>query len=163
MDKITPNLWFDNNAEEAAEFYIGLFPDSRIVSVHRAAADNPSTRKDAVLVVEFMLAGRRYVGINGGPQFPFTEAVSFQIDCADQAEVDHYWDMLTADGGAPGPCGWCKDRFGLSWQVVPGRLQELLSSPDRDAAGRAMQAMMKMGKLDIAALERAATRAEAAG
>lgn len=157
--KITPSLWFDGNAEEAAEFYVGLFPDSRIDAVHPAAADNPATKKDEALIVEFTLAGQKYVGINGGPLFPFTEAVSFSIDCADQAEVDHYWALLTADGGSPGPCGWCKDRFGLSWQVVPRRLGELLTSPDRSAAERAMKAMLDMGKLDVAALEKAAAGA----
>jgi predicted 3-demethylubiquinone-9 3-methyltransferase (glyoxalase superfamily) len=107
-------------------------------------------------VVQFTLAGRPYAGINGGPQFSFTEAVSLQIDCADQAEVDRYWNALTADGGAESMCGWCKDRFGLSWQVVPRRLMELLASPDRAAAERTMQAMLPMKKLDVAALEAAA-------
>jgi predicted 3-demethylubiquinone-9 3-methyltransferase (glyoxalase superfamily) len=109
-----------------------------------------------VLVVQFTLAGRPFTGLNGGPQFPFTEAISLQIDCADQAEVDHYWSALTADGGSEVECGWCRDRFGLSWQVVPRRLIELLASPDRDAARRAMQAMLRMKKLDIAELEAAA-------
>jgi len=155
-EKITPHLWFDGNAEEAAEFYVSLFPDSRIDAVHRSAGDNPSTKKGDVLVVQFTLAGRPYAGINGGPQFSFTEAVSLQIDCADQAEVDRYWNALTADGGAESMCGWCKDRFGLSWQVVPRRLMELLASPDRAAAERTMQAMLPMKKLDVAALEAAA-------
>lgn len=155
MDKITPNLWFAGDAEQAAHFYIGLFPDSRIDAMHRAPADNPSTRKGDVLLVQFTLAGRSFTAINGGPQFPFTEAVSFQIDCQDQAEVDHYWQQLTADGGSPGHCGWCKDRFGLSWQVVPRRLGELLSSADRPAAERAMQAMLTMSKLEVAVLEAA--------
>lgn len=156
MDKITPNLWFNGNAEQAAAFYVSLFPDSRIDAVHRSAADNPSTRKGEVLFVEFTLAGRSFAGINGGPQFPFTEAVSFQIDCADQAEVDRYWAALTADGGSAVQCGWCRDRFGLSWQVVPRRLGELLASPDSAAAERAMKAMLGMVKLDVAALEAAA-------
>lgn len=155
-EKITPHLWFDGNAEQAAEFYVSLFPDSRIDAVHRSAGDNPSTRKGEVLLVQFTLAGRPYAGINGGPQFSFTEAVSLQIDCADQAEVDHYWHALTADGGSESQCGWCKDRFGLSWQVVPRRLGELLASPDRAAAERTMQAMLPMKKLDVAALEAAA-------
>lgn len=155
MDKITPNLWFNDNAEEAAAFYSGLFPDSRIEAIHRSPADNPSTKKGEVLVVEFTLSGRTFVGINGGPQFHFTEAVSLQIDCEDQSEVDHYWDQLIANGGSPVQCGWCKDRFGLSWQVVPRRLGEMISSPDREAAGRAMKAMMEMIKLDVAALEAA--------
>jgi len=156
MNAITPNLWFDGDAEEAAAFYVSLFPDSRIDAVHRSPADNPSTRKGEVLFVEFTLAGQPFAGINGGPQYRFTEAVSFSIDCADQAEVDRYWEALTADGGQEVACGWCKDRFGLSWQVVPRRLGELLSSSDRAAAERAMQAMMKMIKLDVAVLEAAA-------
>ncbi|MBY4678578.1 VOC family protein [Marinobacterium arenosum] len=155
MDKITPNLWFDGNAEDAANFYVGLFPDSRIDAAHHAPSDNPSTAKGAVLLVQFTLAGRHYTAINGGPQFPFTEAVSFQIDCQDQAEVDRYWQALIADGGSPGQCGWCKDRFGLSWQVVPRRLSELLSSDNRAAAERTMQSMLKMTKLDVAAPEAA--------
>lgn len=155
-DKITPCLWFDGKAEEAATFYTSLFPDSRIDSVQRSPADNPSTAKGEVLVVEFTLAGRPFTGLNGGPLFPFTEAVSFQIDCADQAEVDRYWTALTTDGGSESQCGWCKDRFGLSWQVVPRRMLELLASPDRGAAERAMQAMMGMKKMDVAALEAAA-------
>lgn len=155
-EKITPCLWFDGNAQEAAQFYTSLFPDSRIDSVQRSPADNPSTAKGDVLIVQFTLAGRPYTGLNGGPLFTFTEAVSFQIDCADQAEVDHYWNALTADGGSESQCGWCKDRYGLSWQVVPRRMGELLGSSDAAAAQRAMEAMMGMKKLDIAALEAAA-------
>ncbi len=155
-EKITPHLWFDGDAEAAAEFYVSLFPDSRIDAVHRSAGDNPSTRKGEVLLVQFTLAGRPYAGINGGPQFSFTEAVSLQIDCADQAEVDHYWHALIAGGGSESQCGWCKDRFGLSWQVFPRRLGELLASPDRAAAERTMQAMLQMQKLDVALLEAAA-------
>lgn len=155
-EKITPCLWFDGDAEQAAEFYVGLFPDSRVDAVHRSPVDNPSTLKGDVLLVEFTLAGRSFTGLNGGPQFQFTEAVSFQIDCADQAEVDYYWSALTADGGREIQCGWCKDRFGLSWQVVPRRMMELLSSSDRAEAARAMQAMMGMTKMDVAALEAAA-------
>jgi predicted 3-demethylubiquinone-9 3-methyltransferase (glyoxalase superfamily) len=159
MDKITVNMWFDGKAEEAANFYVSLFPDSRIDAVHRSPADNPSTPKGAVLMVYFTLAGRRFAGINGGPQFPFTEAMSLEIDCADQAEVDRYWNALIAEGGRPSQCGWCKDRYGMSWQVVPRRLGELLSQPDRDAAERAMKAMLTMSKLDVAALEAAARAA----
>lgn len=155
-EKITPCLWFNGDAEQAAEFYVGLFPDSRVDAVHRSPVDNPSTLKGDVLLVEFTLAGRSFTGLNGGPQFQFTEAVSFQIDCADQAEVDYYWSALTADGGREIQCGWCKDRFGLSWQVVPRRMMELLSSSDRAEAARAMQAMMGMTKMDVAALEAAA-------
>ena len=153
--KITPCLWFDQNAEEAARFYTSIFPDSRIDRVDRAAAETPSNRKDDVITVEFTLSGEPFIGLNGGPDFHFNEAVSFSIDCADQAEVDRYWDLLTANGGEPGPCGWVKDRFGLSWQVVPRRLEEMMQSPDREAAGRATEAMLKMGKLDVAELERA--------
>lgn len=112
MEKITPNLWFGGDAEEAADFYVGLFPDSRIISVHRASTDNPSAKKGDALLVEFILAGRRHVGINGWPASGFSEAVSLQIHCEDQAEVDYYWDLLTANGGEPGNCGWCKGRFG---------------------------------------------------
>ena len=156
MSRITPCLWFNGQAEEAANFYVSLLPNSRIDRVMRSPADNPSTPAGAVLTVEFTLAGQPFEGLNGGPQFPFTEAVSFSIDCDSQAEVDRLWDTLTRDGGSPGPCGWVKDRFGLSWQIVPRTLTELMSSSDREAAGRAMQAMLKMSKIDIAAIKRAA-------
>jgi len=153
MDKITPNLWFDGNAEEAAGFYVSLFPDSRIDNIVRSPAQNPSTAKGEVVVVEFTLSGRSFVGINGGPQFRFTEAVSFAIECEDQAEVDRYWELLLADGGTASQCGWCRDRFGLSWQVTPRRLREMLESPDREAAERAMLAMLEMVKIETEALE----------
>lgn len=156
MDKIIPNLWFDKNAEEAASFYVSLFPNSKVNAVHRSAADNPSTKKGEVLLVDFTLAGRNYVGINGGPHFTFNEAVSFQIDCEDQKEVDYYWNALTTNGGSEVQCGWCKDRFGVSWQVVPRRLGELLTGSDAVTAERTMKAMMEMIKLDVAALEAAA-------
>ncbi len=152
---ITPNFWFDGTAEEAAEFYVSLFPNSSIDGVHRAASDNPSTDEGKPLVVYFTLAGRPYAGINGGPMFTFTEAISLSISCADQAETDYYWNALTADGGEPGQCGWLKDRFGLSWQVVPQQLGEYLGGPDPDGARRAMQAMMEMTKLDVEGLRRA--------
>jgi predicted 3-demethylubiquinone-9 3-methyltransferase (glyoxalase superfamily) len=155
MSKITPCLWFDGNAEEAADFYVSLLPDSRVDTVSRSPADNPSTPAGAVLVVDFTLAGQAYRGINGGPQFPFTEAISLAIDCEDQAEVDRLWDALLAGGGSPGQCGWLKDRFGLSWQVIPRQLGELLGDPDRERAGRAMEAMLTMSKIDVAALRRA--------
>lgn len=162
MSKITPCLWFNGQAEEAAKFYVSLVPNSRIDKVMRSPADNPSTPAGAVLTVEFTLAGQPFMGLNGGPQFPFTEAVSFTIHCEDQAEVDRLWEALIQRGGSPGPCGWLKDRFGLSWQIVPRVLPEMLSDPDREAAGRVMQAMLRMGKLDIAALKRAyAARPEA--
>jgi predicted 3-demethylubiquinone-9 3-methyltransferase (glyoxalase superfamily) len=148
MSMIVPCLWFDGNAEEAANFYVSILPDSRIDS-------NPSTPAGAALMVEFTLSGQHFKGLNGGPQFPFTEAVSFFIDCADQTEVDRLWHALTADGGSPGQCGWLKDRFGVSWQVVPRQLGEILGDPDRVRAGRAMEAMLKMSKIDVAELRRA--------
>jgi predicted 3-demethylubiquinone-9 3-methyltransferase (glyoxalase superfamily) len=156
MTSITPCLWFDRNGEEAARFYASIFPDSRVDHVQRAPADYPNGKAGDALLVEFTLCGRRFQGLNGGPNFRFSEAVSFSISCEDQAEVDRLWEALTADGGEPGPCGWCKDRFGLSWQVVPRRLPELLGDPDPRRARRAMEAMMHMGKIDVAALERAA-------
>jgi predicted 3-demethylubiquinone-9 3-methyltransferase (glyoxalase superfamily) len=155
MSKITPCLWFNGQAEEAANFYISLLPNSRIDKVMRSPADNPSTPAGAVLTVEFTLGGQPFIGLNGGPQFSFTEAVSFTIHCDDQAEVDRLWEALSKNGGSPGPCGWLKDRFGLSWQIVPRVLGDLLKSPDREGAACAMKAMMEMGKLDIAALKRA--------
>ena len=155
MDKISPCLWFDGDAEEAARLYTSLFPDSHIDSVDRAPADTPSGPEGTVITVNFTLAGRSYIALNGGPDFKFTEAVSFSIDCDDQAEVDRYWDALLADGGEPSVCGWLRDRFGLSWQVIPRQLPEMLNSKDRDAARRAMQAMLKMVKIDVAELERA--------
>jgi predicted 3-demethylubiquinone-9 3-methyltransferase (glyoxalase superfamily) len=155
MSKISPCLWFDGNAEEAAKLYTSLFPDSRIDTVNRSPADNPSTPEGAVLTVEFTLAGEKFIGLNGGPEFPFTEAVSFSIDCEDQAEVDRYWDALIAGGGEPSQCGWLKDRFGVSWQVVPKQLNELLAGPDRDGARRAMEAMLQMSKLDVVKLQEA--------
>jgi predicted 3-demethylubiquinone-9 3-methyltransferase (glyoxalase superfamily) len=155
MSKITPCLWFDGDAEDAAKLYTSLFPDSRIDTVRRSPADNPSTPEGAVLTVEFTLAGQKFIGLNGGPEFNFTEAVSFTIDCEDQAEVDRYWDSLIADGGEPSQCGWLKDRFGLSWQVIPKQLNEVLSGPDPDGARRAMEAMLQMTKLDVAKLQEA--------
>ena len=153
--KITPCLWFDGNAEEAARFYASVLPDSRVDRVVRAPADYPSGKAGDPLIVEFTLAGQKFTGLNGGPTFKFTEAVSFQIDCADQAEVDRYSDALSAVPEAE-QCGWVKDRFGLSWQIVPRRLTELLADPDRDRARRAFEAMMEMKRIDIAAVERAA-------
>ena len=154
MPKITPCLWFDTQGEEAAEFYTSIFPNSRIVDVARYGEAGP---RDAgtVMVVKFELDGQELVALNGGPEFTFDEAISFQIDCADQEEVDRYSEALT-DGGEQGPCGWVKDRFGLSWQVVPKRMIELLSDPDEAKAQRAMAAMLEMRKIDIAAVEAAA-------
>lgn len=148
--KITPFLWFNDNAEEAATFYVSVFPNSSITDIARMGEGGPA------LTVAFTLDGQDFVGLNGGPVHPFTEAVSFVIDCETQEEIDRYWETLTADGGQPGDCGWLKDRFGLSWQVVPRRLPELLTDPDPARAQRAMQAMMQMHKLDIAVLEAAA-------
>jgi predicted 3-demethylubiquinone-9 3-methyltransferase (glyoxalase superfamily) len=154
-EKIVPCLWFDGEAEAAANFYVTLFPESRVDAVHRSPADYPSGSKGDVLTVQFTLAGRSYLGLNGGPVFHFTEALSLQIDCDDQAEVDRIWDAILGGGGEASQCGWIKDRWGLSWQVTPRRLPQMLSAPDRAAAGRAMQAMMTMGKIDVAALEKA--------
>lgn len=156
MRRPYPCLWFDGNAEEAAAFYATLIPDSSVDSVWRSPAETPSGPAGMVLLVDFTLAGQRFQGLNGGPDFRFNEAVSFVLECEDQAEIDRLWDALAADGGEPAPCGWIKDRFGLSWQVTPVRLNELLADPDPDRARRAMEAMLQMGKLDIAALERAA-------
>jgi predicted 3-demethylubiquinone-9 3-methyltransferase (glyoxalase superfamily) len=142
-------------AEEAAAFYASVFPDSHVDKVVRSAADNPSTSKGEVLTVEFTVAEATFVGLNGGPDFTFNEAVSFMVDCDDQVEVDRFWEALVEGGGEHGPCGWLKDRFGVSWQVVPRQLNQMLESPDRDAAERAMEAMLKMGKLDIRRLQEA--------
>jgi predicted 3-demethylubiquinone-9 3-methyltransferase (glyoxalase superfamily) len=155
MSKITPCLWFDGNAEEAARLYTSIFPDSRIDNVNRSPAGNPSTPQGAVLTVEFTLAGEKFIGLNGGPEFRFTEAVSFSIDCEDQAEVDRYWDALIDGGGSPSQCGWLKDRFGVSWQVVPRQLPEMLNGSDPAGAARAMEAMLQMSKLDVAKLREA--------
>jgi predicted 3-demethylubiquinone-9 3-methyltransferase (glyoxalase superfamily) len=155
MSKIAPCLWFDGKAQEAAVLYTALFPGSRIDKVTRSPADNPSGPKGSVLTVDFTLAGQQFIGLNGGPGFPFTEAVSFTIDCEDQADVDRFWEALIADGGSPGACGWLKDRFGVSWQVVPKVLPQLLGSPDREGAARAMEAMLQMTKLDVAKLREA--------
>lgn len=155
MPKITPCLWFDHRAEEAAKFYTSLLPDSRINKVHRSPGDAPGITEGAVLTVDFTVAGQPFIGLNGGPEFQFNEAISFSIDCDDQAEVDRLWDALIADGGSPSVCGWLKDRFGVSWQIIPRQLPEMLDSADRDAARRAMEAMLQMTKIDIAKLREA--------
>ncbi len=155
MQKIIPCLWYDGDAEEAARYYVSLLPNSQIDCVQKSPADTPSGPAGSVLMVEFTLAGSKYLGLNGGPEFPFTEAVSFQIHCENQSEVDRLWSALS-DGGKEIECGWLKDRWGLSWQIVPIRLTELLKDPDPGRARRAMEAMMTMVKIDIAALERAA-------
>ena len=154
MPKITPNLWFDTEAEEAADFYISVFKNSRVVNVARYTEAGPR-EAGMVMTVEFELDGQRFVGINGGPQFTFDEAVSFQIDCDTQDDVDYYWERLS-EGGKEGPCGWLRDKYGLSWQVVPTGMDELFADPDPERARRAMEAMLKMSKLDIAALHSAA-------
>lgn len=154
-DKITPCLWFDGNAEEAANFYASILPDSRVNAVHRTPADTPSGPEGSVLTVEFTLAGRDFMGLNGGPMFKFNEAVSFQILCEDQAEADRLTEKLSAVPDAE-VCGWVKDRYGLSWQITPKRLPELLADPDRARAKRVMEAMLQMKRIDVAALERAA-------
>ncbi|MEU2350589.1 VOC family protein [Modestobacter sp. NPDC049651] len=155
MPTQTPCLWFDSRAEEAAAFYTSVFPRSAVTAVHRQG-------DGAVLMVEWTLDGQPWQGLNGrhGPGQPFTQAVSFSISCADQAEVDHYWTALS-DGGEEGPCGWLTDRFGVSWQVVPVRMLELLGDPDPGRAERAMQAMMRMRRLVVAELEAAADGATA--
>jgi predicted 3-demethylubiquinone-9 3-methyltransferase (glyoxalase superfamily) len=155
VDKISTCLWFHGNAEEAARFYTSIFPDSRIDRIDPSPADTPSGPEGSIITVNFTLGGRSFIGLNGGPEFTFSEAISLSIDCDDQAEVDRYWDALTADGGSPGPCGWLKDRFGVSWQIVPERLYELVGGPDPAAAERAMTAMLAMEKIDVAELERA--------
>jgi predicted 3-demethylubiquinone-9 3-methyltransferase (glyoxalase superfamily) len=154
MQKTRPCLWFDTQAEEAATFYTSLFKNSEITEVSRYGEAGPGLA-GSVLTVTFTLDGDEFLALNGGPEFKFNEAVSFQINCDNQDEVDYFWNSLS-DGGEEGPCGWLKDKFGLSWQVVPTALPRLLSDPDPGRADRAMKAMLSMGKLDIAALEKAA-------
>jgi predicted 3-demethylubiquinone-9 3-methyltransferase (glyoxalase superfamily) len=151
-----PCLWFDGDAQEAAEFYATLLPDSHVDRVWHSPADTPSGPAGMVLTVDFTLAGQRMQGLNGGPEFHFNEAISFVIECQDQAEVDRLWEALTAHGGEPGPCGWLKDRYGLSWQIVPRELNQLMADPDPERARRAMEAMLKMGKIEVDELRRAA-------
>lgn len=154
MQKITPSLWFDTEAEEAARFYASVFPNSRVVEVTRYGSAGPRP-EGMVMTVSFDLDGQRFVALNGGPEFAFNEAVSFQVSCETQADVDMYWSRLS-EGGEEGPCGWLKDRFGLSWQIVPTVLPELLADPDRERSQRVMGAMLGMRKIEIEALERAA-------
>ena len=155
QQKIVPNLWFDTQAEEAAHYYIDVFGGGRVLTVARYPEGAPGPA-GTVMTVEFEVAGQRFVGINGGPEFRFTEAVSFQVDCADQAEVDRFWDRLVGDGGEESQCGWLKDRYGLSWQIVPAGMDDLFADPDPARAQRAVQAMLGMRKLDVAALRAAA-------
>jgi predicted 3-demethylubiquinone-9 3-methyltransferase (glyoxalase superfamily) len=154
MPKITPWLWFDTESQDAAEFYVSVFPNSKILDVTHYGAAGPRD-EGTVLTVSFELDGQRVVALNGGPEFKHSEAFSFKVDCEDQEEVDYYWEKL-GEGGEHGPCGWLKDRFGLSWQIVPRQLEQLLGDPDREKAQRAMAAMLQMGKIDVAELERAA-------
>jgi predicted 3-demethylubiquinone-9 3-methyltransferase (glyoxalase superfamily) len=154
MPELTPCLWFDTQGEEAANFYVSVFPNSRILHVSRYGEAGPR-EAGTVMTVSFELDGKKFLALNGGPEFAFSEAISFQVDCSSQDEVDHYWSALS-DCGEEGPCGWLKDRFGLSWQIVPSRLPELLSGADQEKAQRVMGAMLKMRKIDISELERAA-------
>jgi predicted 3-demethylubiquinone-9 3-methyltransferase (glyoxalase superfamily) len=155
MSKISPCLWFDGEAEEAAKFYVSLLPDSRIETVQKNSVDGPGGKAGSVLVVEFTLAGQRFMALNGGMRFEYTHAVSFKIDCADQAEVDQLWDKLSSNGGQVERCGWLKDRYGVSWQIMPSALPRYIGGPDRAGAQRAMAAMLQMVKLDIEGLRRA--------
>ncbi len=157
MPKPTPCLWFDTQGEEAAKLYTSVFPNSRITRTTHYGSAGPRP-EGLVMTVEFELDGQQFVALNGGPDFTFDEAISFQVDCETQDEVDRYWETLSKDG-EQGPCGWLKDRFGLSWQIVPTRLTELLADPDREKSQRVMAAMLGMRKLEIAALERAAAEA----
>jgi predicted 3-demethylubiquinone-9 3-methyltransferase (glyoxalase superfamily) len=157
MQKITPCLWFDTEGEDAANFYTSIFPNSKILDVSRYGSAGPRD-EGTVMTVEFELDGTKFVALNGGPDFTFNEAVSFQVSCKDQDEVDEYWSKLSEDG-EEGPCGWLKDKFGLSWQIIPKALPELLGDPDPEKAQRVMAAMLNMGKIQIDELERAAEAA----
>ena len=159
QQEIVPNLWFDTEAEEAAEFYCSIFPNSRILKVSRFPEGAPR-EAGMVMTVDFELNGNRFTGINGGPEFKFDEAVSFLIACDDQDEVDDYWEKLTADGGRESVCGWLKDKYGVSWQVIPAGMEELFDDADPERAKRAMEAMLEMRRLDIAALRAAADGVE---
>lgn len=152
---LSPCLWYDGKAEEAAEFYVSVFPNSRIDKVLRSPSDWPAGKAGDAILVSFKLAGMPYQAMNGGPNEPFNNSVSLSITCENQAQVDHYWEALTAGGGEPIQCGWLQDRYGLRWQVVPRALMRMMHDDDREKAGRVMQAMMEMVKLDIAELERA--------
>jgi predicted 3-demethylubiquinone-9 3-methyltransferase (glyoxalase superfamily) len=154
MSKIAPCLWFDGEAEEAAKLYVSLLPNSCIDHVQKNVTDSPAGKVGSVLIVKFTLAGQRFLALNGGTRFEYTHAISFQVDCADQAEVDRLWDGLS-DGGSTERCGWLRDRYGVSWQIVPSVLPQLLSDPDPAKAQRVMQAMLQMVKLDIAGLQAA--------
>ena len=160
MDKLTTCIWYNYTAEEAANFYVSLLPDSRITRVQRTPADTPSQQEGEVIVVEFELLGQKFIGLNGGPQFQQSEAVSFVIHTESQEETDRYWNAIVDNGGAESMCGWCKDKWGVNWQVTPKRLVELIfDNPDPAAGKRAMDAMMQMRKIDIATIEAAAAAA----
>ena len=154
MEKITTCLWFDTEAEEAAEFYTSIFDNSKVLNVARYGEGGPGPAGQAI-TVEFEIEGRRFSALNGGPAFQFTEAVSFVVDCASQDEVDRYWSLLTEGGGSEGQCGWLKDKYGVSWQIVPSVLGQLISGPDEQASRRAMECMMGMHKLNISELQKA--------
>ena len=154
MQKIVPTLWFDTEAEEAANFYTSICKDSEIVDVSYYGEAGPR-EAGMVLTVSFRLFGQEFIGLNGGPEFKFNEAISLQVNCESQAEVDDLWERLLADGGEPGPCGWLKDKCGVSWQITPTRLTELLNDEDSEKAQRVMQSMLQMGKIEIAELEKA--------
>jgi predicted 3-demethylubiquinone-9 3-methyltransferase (glyoxalase superfamily) len=155
QQKISPCLWFDGRAEEAAKFYTSIFPDSRIDHAERSSIDYPGGKIGDVILVEFTLAGLSYQALNGGPHDQFNDAISLSVTCKDQAEVDRFWDALTADGGKPVQCGWLKDKFGVSWQIVPGELLTMMRDKDRKKSKRVMEAMVQMVKLDVAKLRRA--------
>lgn len=155
IDTISPCLWFDGRAEEAAKFYASIFPDARIDHVWTSTLDTPGAKEGEVILVEFTLAGQSYQALNGGPHDSFNDAISLSVRCRDQAEVDRYWEALTADGGEPVQCGWLRDKFGVRWQIVPEVLMAMMKDPDRAKAERAMAAMMEMVKLDVARLEEA--------
>ena len=156
MQKIKPCLWFDKNAEEAVKFYTSVFKNSKITDTTHYGEAIPWGEQGSVLTMSFELDGQEFMALNGGPEFKFSEAISLSVDCKDQEEVDYYWSKLTADGGEESMCGWLKDKFGLSWQIVPRRLVELLGDEDSEKANRVMTAMLKMHKIDVPALERAA-------
>ena len=155
MPRIVPNLWFDTESEEAAAFYTSIFPSSRVLSVIPYGEPGPR-EAGLVMTVEFELDGQRFMAINGGPEFTFNEALSLEIRCGSQDEIDRYWDRLTADGGEPGPCGWLKDRFGVSWQVTHEAIEDMLNDADQAKVDRVMAAILQMGKLEMAEIERAA-------
>src|ERR1700736_4860558 len=155
MQKITPFLWFDDQAEEEANFYVSVFKNSKVKGTTHYSGEEPSGQNGSVMTVSFELDGQEFVALNGGPQFKFTEAISFVVNCETQEEIDYYWEKLSADDGETGPCGWLKDKYGLSWQVVPVKIREWMVDKDPDRTQRVMHAVMQMKKLDIAAMQRA--------